>query len=333
MASHSDPLHFFHSLPPASNVDVRKIKGNLPDAQKQLAANALAYFISTGNTWGADVGQRLNLVEVNILSREGGTQEAQTILEIDVTEEMCNLFGIMHGACAAYLFDPATSSALVALGLVLGIDGSGVSQSMNIIWHKPARRGAKLRLISNSIAIQGRIRSARCEIRDAEGLCVSATHSTINPGRKFKHGGFGTGIADRLVVTDVSIIQNSAEPLRADARVVCELEVTEDMANIAGNMHGGCSIYLVDSCSTLPLSAWLAAQPDRKNDSGVSQSINTVFHAPAPVGTKLRIISTSTMTEGAIFASRCQIWDVINHRLIASGVHLKMIASQPKPKL
>ncbi|KAF4601676.1 hypothetical protein EYR40_004875 [Pleurotus pulmonarius] len=189
MASHSDPLHFFHSLPPASNVDVRKIKGNLPDAQKQLAANALAYFISTGNTWGADVGQRLNLVEVNILSREGGTQEAQTILEIDVTEEMCNLFGIMHGACAAYLFDPATSSALVALGLVLGIDGSGVSQSMNIIWHKPARRGAKLRLISNSIAIQGRIRSARCEIRDAEGLCVSATHSTINPGRKFKHGG------------------------------------------------------------------------------------------------------------------------------------------------
>ncbi|KAL4256757.1 thioesterase PaaI family protein [Pleurotus pulmonarius] len=172
-----------------SNVDVRKIKGNLPDAQKQLAANALAYFISTGNTWGADVGQRLNLVEVNILSREGGTQEAQTILEIDVTEEMCNLFGIMHGACAAYLFDPATSSALVALGLVLGIDGSGVSQSMNIIWHKPARRGAKLRLISNSIAIQGRIRSARCEIRDAEGLCVSATHSTINPGRKFKHGG------------------------------------------------------------------------------------------------------------------------------------------------
>lgn len=45
----------------------------------------------------------------------------------------------------------------------------------------------------------------------------------------FKVGGvgFGTGIADRLFVTDVSIIQNSAEPLRTDARVVCELEVTE----------------------------------------------------------------------------------------------------------
>ncbi len=45
----------------------------------------------------------------------------------------------------------------------------------------------------------------------------------------FKVGGvgFGTGIADRLVVTDVSIIRNSAEPLRTDARVVCELEVTE----------------------------------------------------------------------------------------------------------
>lgn len=45
----------------------------------------------------------------------------------------------------------------------------------------------------------------------------------------FKAGGvgFGTGIADRLVVTDVSIIQNPAEPLKTDARVVCELEVTE----------------------------------------------------------------------------------------------------------
>lgn len=88
MASHSDPLHFFHSLPPASNVDVKKIKGNFPDPQKQLAANALAYFISTGNTWGAGVGQRLNLVEINISGREGGTLEAQTILEIEVTEGM-----------------------------------------------------------------------------------------------------------------------------------------------------------------------------------------------------------------------------------------------------
>ncbi|KDQ29777.1 hypothetical protein PLEOSDRAFT_1038800 [Pleurotus ostreatus PC15] len=189
MSSHSDPLHFFRSLPPAPNADVKKIKGNFSDTHKQLAANALAYFVDTGNTWGSGVGQRLNLVEINLSRRDGGTLEAQTILEIEVTEEMCNVFGIMHGACAAYLFDPATSSALVALGLELGIDGSGVSQSMNIIWHKPASRGAKLRLISNSIAIQGRIRSARCEIWDAEGLCVSATHSTINPGRKFKSGG------------------------------------------------------------------------------------------------------------------------------------------------
>ncbi|KAJ8698870.1 hypothetical protein PTI98_005532 [Pleurotus ostreatus] len=189
MSSHSDPLHFFRSLPPAPNADVKKIKGNFSDTHKQLSANALAYFVDTGNTWGSGVGQRLNLVEINLSKRDAGTLEAQTILEIEVTEEMCNVFGIMHGACAAYLFDPATSSALVALGLELGIDGSGVSQSMNIIWHKPASRGAKLRLISNSIAIQGRIRSARCEIWDAEGLCVSATHSTINPGRKFKSGG------------------------------------------------------------------------------------------------------------------------------------------------
>ncbi|KAJ8517754.1 hypothetical protein ONZ45_g5082 [Pleurotus djamor] len=138
----SDPLAFFRSLPPAPNVDIDTIKGNLSEDQKKYCANALAYFISSGNSWGTSVGQRLKFLAMDVVeplssTLPGGSWEARTVLEIKVTQDMCNLFGVLHGGCAAYLIDPASSSALVALGVVLGIDGTGMSQSMNIIWHQP----------------------------------------------------------------------------------------------------------------------------------------------------------------------------------------------------
>ena len=62
--------------------------------------------------------------------------------------------GTLHGACAAYIVDQyvlysiyelfffrspyacsCSVSSLVLLGASLGIDGGGVSQSMNLIWH------------------------------------------------------------------------------------------------------------------------------------------------------------------------------------------------------
>ncbi|KNZ72677.1 hypothetical protein J132_02110 [Termitomyces sp. J132] len=89
-------------------------------------------------------------------------------------------------------------SSLVVLGNAIGIDGTGVSQSMNLIWHQPARmyvmmfsfpwsvsehiyRGASLKIISTSIFIHGRVRSARCEVWNGDQLCVTAIHSTVNP--------------------------------------------------------------------------------------------------------------------------------------------------------
>jgi hypothetical protein len=37
------------------------------------------------------------------------------------------------------LFNRCSVSALVVLGAAIGIDGTGVSQSMNLIWHQPAK--------------------------------------------------------------------------------------------------------------------------------------------------------------------------------------------------
>ncbi|KAF9000295.1 hypothetical protein BDQ17DRAFT_1359972 [Cyathus striatus] len=153
---------------------------------KQLGAAIFSHFISTPDqSYGATIGQRLKFTEINVHRRgaSGDDQAAygETMFEIDVEKDMCNIFGTLHGGCTAYIIDPCSVSSLVTLGRALGLDGTGVSQSMNLIWHQPIPLGSKLRVVSTSMFIQGRIRSARCELWVGDKLCVSAVHSTINP--------------------------------------------------------------------------------------------------------------------------------------------------------
>ncbi|PBK67118.1 hypothetical protein ARMSODRAFT_959788 [Armillaria solidipes] len=184
----SIPRSFLHSLPAAPHIDVSTIKGNISDEEKQLGANIFSYFVnSREESYGAEVGRRLRLVEMNIWGRDacGTAAQGQTIFEIDVEKDMCNVFGTLHGACAAYIVDPCSVSSLVVLGAAIGADGTGVSQSLNVIWHQPAKMGTKLRVVSTSVFIHGRIRTARCELWDKERdkLYVSAIHTTVNNTR------------------------------------------------------------------------------------------------------------------------------------------------------
>ncbi|KAJ7442133.1 HotDog domain-containing protein [Mycena galericulata] len=138
---------------------------------------------------------------------------------------------------------------------------------------------------------------------------------------------FGDSIIQRLVVTHASLEPKADEPLKKEGRVVCELEVTDDMLNGGGNVHGGCSAFLIDICSTLAI---IVYQPEAYN---VSQSLNIVYHSPATLGEKLRIVNT-TLTVGArTLSARCEIWNATQHRLVASGVHIKMQPSPPPAKL
>ncbi|TFK69436.1 hypothetical protein BDN72DRAFT_840406 [Pluteus cervinus] len=202
----------------APNFDVSRIRGNVPEDDKRRFVSTFAYFISTREgSYGADVGQRIRMVEVNVWpgppSRQFGRGEhnqmqgaadtenaepresrpegdnagtlkgtgyGEAIFELVVERDMCNVFGTLHGGCAAYIIDPCSSSALVVMGRALGIDGTGVSQSMNLIWHQPAHVGAKLRIVATSMFMHGRVRTARCELWDGDRLCVSSTHSTVN---------------------------------------------------------------------------------------------------------------------------------------------------------
>ncbi|KAG7090629.1 hypothetical protein E1B28_009731 [Marasmius oreades] len=141
--------------------------------------------------------------------------------------------------------------------------------------------------------------------------------------------GYSEEIAKRMVVTEVSILCHPEE-LKKIGRVVCELEVHDDMINGSRTIHGGCSAFLVDMCSSMASTA--LALNNEATANLVSQSLNVVYHSPAVVGDKLRIVN-ATMTMGSRATSiKTEIWNITHHRLVASGVHIKMQPSE-KSKL
>ncbi|KAF5388063.1 hypothetical protein D9615_000769 [Tricholomella constricta] len=92
---------------PKTKIDVSHIEGNVSDEEKRLALKIFANFVSTHDkSYGADVGQRLKMVAVNVWGKDSPAASGETVFEIDVERDMCNIFGTLHGACAAYMVDP-----------------------------------------------------------------------------------------------------------------------------------------------------------------------------------------------------------------------------------
>ncbi|KAF7296246.1 4HBT domain-containing protein [Mycena chlorophos] len=154
----------FRSLP---NVPADQITGNLPKEENQTNANIFAFYL-TGRGGPTPIQD----------PARGGR------LEIEVTEQMCNVFGTMHGACAAYLIDHATIGTMVLYGRVAGFDGRGVTTAMNIHWHNAANLGDTLSVSTTSVHVDNRARMVRCEIRDKDTnkLLISGTNSFLNAG-------------------------------------------------------------------------------------------------------------------------------------------------------
>ncbi|KAJ8087225.1 hypothetical protein PM082_006055 [Marasmius tenuissimus] len=173
-------------LPAHPNTDVSWVKGNISDEGKRLVLGIVSYFIgSKEGCFGFSIGERLRLIEANVFAKDGEASQGKTVFEITIDKDMCNSFGTLHGACATYFVGPCTMSAMGMLGAALGIDGTGVSQSVNINWHQPAAVGTILHIVSTSVFITGRIRTSQCEIwdKDQRTLYASAVHSTVNTFR------------------------------------------------------------------------------------------------------------------------------------------------------
>ncbi|KAI0754956.1 hypothetical protein C8Q80DRAFT_1266487 [Daedaleopsis nitida] len=189
---------------PAPNDDATAVKSNLSEDDVKLSQNILAYHVahSPGSkVFGSGPASGLKLDEVWVHRRNhsqsggptvGGTSDDGTtsgqrradelegviVCELTVTEEMLNVHGTLAGACAVLVIDFATFASLFALSAVTGVDPSGFSTSMTIVWHAPAVRGMTLRFVGTTLSFKGRVASARCEVYDKEKgtLLVSATH-------------------------------------------------------------------------------------------------------------------------------------------------------------
>ncbi|KAG8896525.1 hypothetical protein FRC00_005811 [Tulasnella sp. 408] len=108
----------------------------------------------------------------------------------------------------------------------------------------------------------------------------------------------------RVVRVDTSCSPDGNQKKKT-AEVECEVAVEEDMINAFGTLHGGCSGFLIDVCTTLPL----IVLSDEKW---------------AVAGSTLQIKSSSVAVGGRSATARCEIWDKKRQALIASGTNIKM---------
>ncbi|KZP21594.1 Thioesterase/thiol ester dehydrase-isomerase [Athelia psychrophila] len=141
--------------------------------------------------------------------------------------------------------------------------------------------------------------------------------------------GFALSTGRALKLREISFVPKAEEPSRMEGRVVFEIIVDRDMANGMGSMHGGCTAYLIDVCTTLALNAYKMSTTFESLPS-VSQSLNVVYHSPAMIGDTLRIVN-KTITVGArTMTAHCEIWNETHKRQVATGQHIKMQPSAPK---
>ncbi|KAI0671046.1 hypothetical protein C8Q78DRAFT_1130958 [Trametes maxima] len=188
-----DRLQRLRSFPraPAPNNDASAVQSNLDTDVVELLQNILAFHVAHrpgSTTFGNDQAKGLRLVEAYIRQSPGASAkranpddfEALTVCEV-VSDMFCpgmlNVHGTLAGPCATLLVDLATFSTLFALGVVIGIDPSGFSTSMNIVWHAPASRGMTLRFVNTTLSLKPRMAAARTEVYDKQTgkLLFSAT--------------------------------------------------------------------------------------------------------------------------------------------------------------
>ncbi|KAF5384402.1 hypothetical protein D9615_003117 [Tricholomella constricta] len=167
--------------------DISTIRGNAPDYVKQLNSNTyFSYGVGDEHCFGHKVGKTVKFVDVSIDRRQErqGRMEATTVAEVQVSKHMLNGAGMLHGGCVAYLIDNCCSTPLVVLGLLQNVNGVGVTQAMNILFHSPASIGTRLSIISTSISLGGRVMTSRCEVvdKDSGRVVASAFLNKMQPG-------------------------------------------------------------------------------------------------------------------------------------------------------
>ncbi|KAK0243392.1 hypothetical protein EDD85DRAFT_326173 [Armillaria nabsnona] len=149
--------------------------------------------------------------------------------------------------------------------------------------------------------------------------------------------GFGHQILSRLSISHVSLDASPEQRTRDQSKVICSLAVTEDMLDtLPGSLHGGCSAFMIDTCSSLGLIAYVLCKTTSctwDKIYTVSHTLDVVYHSPALLGDKLKIVSTSMSIGAQTMSIRTEIWNTTRQYLVASGVHLKMLPSSSRANM
>jgi len=168
--------------------DLSIINTNVPKDQVKDAMLTFDSFVRNGKYFGVQiVGRHLETTDMllgneedkpNVPDDSNQNTRVKYAATITVSKDMCNKFGIMHGACVAYLMDTITTCALVSL------EGPPrVSLNLNIQFYRPIPIGSKVKIIAYSTSVGRSIAHVRAEMWDLDKsvMLASATHIMVDP--------------------------------------------------------------------------------------------------------------------------------------------------------
>uniref|UniRef100_A0AC35U9L3 4HBT domain-containing protein n=2 Tax=Rhabditophanes sp. KR3021 TaxID=114890 RepID=A0AC35U9L3_9BILA len=117
---------------------------------------------------------------------------------------------------------------------------------------------------------------------------------------------------------------SQARLLTADeGKVRVEVDVTEELTNPFGSLHGGCSATLIDIVTTLALIAHPKCAP------GVSVDLHVSYLAGAKIGETIIVEGSVLKSGNKVAFTEGKIYNKSNNALVASGLHTKAF---PPPK-
>lgn len=168
-------------------VDPEKVPGDASLEFKRQVVELWPFHRADPDNFASSIGARLELTEISIVPKREDPQvmEARIAAEIDVRPEMLNDYGFTHGGCIAYLIDLCTSIPAVALELYHGKEPkpNTVSQTLTVQYLGPSKPGDRLRLVSSTVVVGGRVRTLYCEVwaKNRHRLVATATHVKLEP--------------------------------------------------------------------------------------------------------------------------------------------------------
>ncbi|PRP89239.1 hypothetical protein PROFUN_02113 [Planoprotostelium fungivorum] len=107
----------------------------------------------------------------------------QTTVELDVTKDLTNMNGVLHGGACATIIDVYTSLAIAPTATTDFWSRLGVTLTLSLITHSPAPEGCTIVIKSKILRQTKRTASIDCEITDKKTgkLIATGTHIKVDP--------------------------------------------------------------------------------------------------------------------------------------------------------